>query len=147
MARLTVADLMTEKVFAVSENDTLATVSDLMDSLHVRHIPVIDKEGGLLGMISQRDLIRDGLFSGREVPLSQKRYQLERRKAGEHMTVDVETITPEEEAAEAGRILLENKFGALPVVDGTRLVGIITESDFVRYVAENADTGTGTAVA
>ncbi len=54
------------------------------------------------------------------------------------MTTDVETVESEQDIAVAAQIMLENKYGCLPVVQGTRLGGIVTESDFVRYLADHA---------
>ena len=52
------------------------------------------------------------------------------------MTTDVETIDPEADVREAAQILYDNKIGCLPVVEGSRLVGILTEADFVRLMAQ-----------
>jgi CBS domain-containing protein len=53
----------------------------------------------------------------------------------EVMVHEVETVEPTAPLSEAAALMLENKFGCLPVVEGDRLVGILTESDFVRHVA------------
>lgn len=130
---------MTERIFSVTESDSLATVYDLMDSLHVRHIPVIEKGGRLLGLVSQRDLMREALTAQEELPLSQQRDFLDSRKVTDIMDSAVETVSPEEDIAEAGRIILENKFGCLPVIDDEHLVGILTEADFVSYVVRRTE--------
>ena len=52
------------------------------------------------------------------------------------MTADIEAVEPNLDAATAGRMMLENKYGCLPVVDGGRMTGILTEADFVRYLSE-----------
>ena len=132
---LNVRDLMTSRVFSVAPDDSLATVYDLMDSLHVRHIPVVEKTE-LRGLVSYSDLVREALFADGDLPLSEQRELLESRRAGEIMREGIETVSPDESVAEAGRIMLDNKFGCLPVTEGTRVVGILTEADFVRFVVQ-----------
>ena len=53
------------------------------------------------------------------------------------MTADVELVAPDLEVATAGQMMLENKYGCLPVVDGGHMTGILTEADFVRYLSEH----------
>jgi CBS domain-containing protein len=134
MTRLTVRDLMTEGVFAVNANDDLATVSDLMDERNIRHAPVVE-EGRLVGLISHRDLLRYALKGQVGASPEVERAAQLRLRAEEIMTRDVATATPDQDIREAARVMLEGKYGCLPVVEDTRLVGILTESDFVRFLA------------
>ncbi|HEV8582479.1 MAG TPA: CBS domain-containing protein [Thermoanaerobaculia bacterium] len=134
MIRLRVRDLMTEGVYAVNANDHLATVSDLMDAHGIRHAPVVE-EGRLVGLISHRDLLRHALKGQVGVPPDLERGVQLSITAGEVMTRDVVTAAPDQDIREAARLMLEGKFGCLPVVEDTRLVGILTESDFVRFLA------------
>jgi CBS domain-containing membrane protein len=134
MIRLRVRDLMTEGVFAVDANDHLATVSDLMDERSIRHAPVVEA-GRLVGLISHRDLLRHALKGQVGVPPEVERGVQLTVTAGEVMTRDVVTAAPDQDIREAARLMLEGKFGCLPVVEDTRLVGILTESDFVRFLA------------
>lgn len=132
---LLVRDLMTDRVETLGPDDDLAALNDLLDAKHVRHVPVVDDDGDLVGLVTQRDLLRAAADSG-EIPFSLQRDILGTMTVGEIMTSPVETTEPERELREAALTMLENKFGCLPVVEGTRLVGILTESDFVRYLAE-----------
>ncbi len=136
MGKLKVSDLMTKKVFSIQANEDLGALYDLMTEIHVRHIPVVDDEGSLVGIVSQRDLLRSALYTEEELPESQMRDLLENIKVEEIMTADPETVEPDQEINEAGRLMLDNKLGSLPVVDGTNLVGILTEADFVKYVVD-----------
>lgn len=130
---LKVQDLMTERVFSVHPNDTLDKVYEMMNEENVRHVPVINMEQELEGIVSQRDLTHAILHGDTELPYAELQELLKSTKVHEIMTTDAESIDPLEKATEAGMIMLENKFGCLPVVSGTRLVGILTESDFIRY--------------
>lgn len=127
-----VRDLMTERVFTLQPNDDLEALYDLMDTHHVRHVPVVDRDGDLVGLVTQRDLARSALGAQEVLPLSMQQDILRRRKVREIMATEVETVEPDENLKVAAEMLLENKIGCLPVVEGEHLVGILTESDFVR---------------
>ena len=126
-----VRDLMTEKVFTLKGRDDLAALYDLMDSRHVRHVPIVDSDGELVGLVTDRDLSRSALGAVEELPLSVERDILRRRRIRDIMATEPDTIEPDATLKEAAEILLENKVGCLPVVEGLRLVGILTEADFV----------------
>jgi len=134
MTELQVADLMTEKVVFARENDRLDTVYDVMAENHIRHIPVVNKDQEVIGLVSQRDLVGAALFTDQSMPLSQVRDLLREIKVSEVMIRGAETTEPDESLREAGLKMLENKFGCLPVVEGQTLIGILTEADFVQYV-------------
>ncbi|MBI2373668.1 MAG: CBS domain-containing protein [Deltaproteobacteria bacterium] len=134
MKTLLVRDLMTEDVFSVGPKDRLSAVFDLMVERHVRHVPVVDDDRALLGIVSHRDLVKN-LAEG-EVPVGMQRQLLTRIPVDEIMTRDVETVDPETTIGEAGQLMIDNKISCLPVVDGDELVGILTESDFVRCVID-----------
>ncbi|MFO1463273.1 MAG: CBS domain-containing protein [bacterium] len=134
MPNLLVRDLMTEKLFTVRPEHDLAHLNDMMAEMHVRHMPVVDEDGALVGLVSQRDLLRTAMDPAGMLPVSEQRELLRNTRVREIMTVEVETATPDTDIAEAGNLMLENKLGCLPVVEGDQLVGILTESDFVKYV-------------
>lgn len=133
MSSLTVRDLMTEQVYGVRPGDDLARLVDLMDDIHVRHVPVVDDDRVIVGLVSQRDLIREVLHEARDLPFSEMRELLKRKNVRSIMTTDVETVEPETKIEEAGQLMLDNKLGCLPVAEGDRLVGILTEADFVKF--------------
>jgi CBS domain-containing membrane protein len=135
LTRLRVRDLMTWGTFAVRAKDDLATVSDLMDEHSVRHIPVVDGEGRLLGLVSHRDLLRSALRGQPGLPPEIAKNLLLATTAGQIMTRDPRTAGPEDDIRQAAQVMLDHKYGCLPVVENGRLVGIITESDFVRFLA------------
>ncbi len=126
-----VRDLMTEKVFTLKGRDDLAALYDLMDTRHVRHVPIVDSDGELVGLVTDRDLSRSALGAVEELPLSVERDILRRRRIRDIMATEPDTIEPDATLKEAAEMLLESKVGCLPVVEGLRLVGILTEADFV----------------
>ena len=122
---------MTEKVYTLSPADDLATLYDLMDFRRVRHVPVLE-DGELVGLVTSTELSRCALGKLDELTLSAGRDLLRRRRIRDIMSSEPDTIEPDALLNEAAEILLDNKVGCLPVVEGLKLVGILTESDFVR---------------
>jgi len=127
---------MTEDVATVRSDDDLSVLYDLMDSRRIRHVPVIDESGELLGIVSQRDLLKGALGDAGGLPMSAQRDLLRSATVDAIMVTEPMTVEPDTSLREAGELLLEHKLGCLLVLEGGELVGIITESDFVRYTVE-----------
>lgn len=135
MKGLRVRDLMTKEVRTIGRNDKASDADALMSEARVRHLPVLDDEGQLAGILSRRDVYRTALQ--RTFGYGEKAQDriLGNLVVKELMTNRVETVAPEAPIAEAASRMLEKKISALVVVEGERVVGILTESDFVRHVA------------
>jgi|SRR5450759_258174 CBS domain-containing membrane protein len=132
-----VRDLMTEEVVTLSPGDNLAELVDRMADEHIRHMPIVDREGDLVGLVTDRSLAQFALSGDPgELPLSAQRDALRRRRIREIMSTEVDTVEPDQSLREAAELLLENKVGCLPVVEGNHVVGILTEADFVRRSLE-----------
>ena len=129
-------DLMVEGVATLQPGDNIAMLNDLMSSRQIRHVPIVDSDGDLVGLVSHRDMLRHVLSNASELPMSAQRELLRHIRVEEIMIADPETTEPDSDLYDAAQVMLENKYGCLPVVEGARLVGILTEADFVRYVAE-----------
>jgi len=136
MRQLLVRDLMTSGVESVHPGSTLAELLDLLQERSIRHVPVIDDEGELVGLVTQRDLLRRSLAARGDLPLTVHEEVVAHRTVDEFMTVGVLTVEPDSPLREAAELILDNKLGCLPVVEGVHLVGIITEADFVKHVLE-----------
>ena len=115
-----VRDWMSRNPVAVSPELSVEQVIRLMRAHGIRHVLVMDDER-LVGIVSNRDLRR--LVVGEGSPFSP------RLPAGRIMTENPVTVSPEAPLIEAAREMLERKIGALPVVEGDRLIGILTKSD------------------
>lgn len=139
MAKLLVRDLMTNHAFSVRTDVSLSAVQDLMDEKNIRHVPVVDHGGRVVGLVSQRDLLRSAIAPVTDLPLTTQSAIMHQVKVADMMTRDVETVAADQPIAVAAQIMLENKYGCLPVIDEDRLIGILTEADFVRYVAAIED--------
>lgn len=123
-----VAQLMTTDLFTVRPDDLVDLAASVMNWRHIRHVPVEDDKGALVGLISHRDLLRllaQG-WLGRK---------------GEAVTVqeimkrDVVTVGPETSTLEALRIMRRHRVGCLPVIEEGQLVGILTAYDFLALSA------------
>lgn len=134
---LRVRDLMTEGVLTMSPDDRLSDLRDLMYSRNVRHVPIVRPNGVLCGLVSHRDLLRNTLFDRPRISEYVEDEILASLRVEDVMTRHVETIAPGDSLRRAARRMLLNRYGCLPVVSDDRLVGILTESDFVRLQAEN----------
>ena len=135
MSELRVHDLMTPNVVTVHSSDSVATAYELMLDNRFRHLVVIDDEGDLAGLLTHRDLLRHSLIERAGLPLSFQKDVMQRIRVEEVMTSEVETAEPGQWLQEAALVMYENKYGCLPVVEGSRPVGILTEADFVRFFA------------
>jgi CBS domain-containing protein len=99
-------------------------------------LPVLDDDGQLLvGIVTQRDLFRDALAQALGYGKHAQRKILDTLAVKDVMATDVITIKPDALLVEAARLLTERKIGCLPVVENARLVGILTEGDFVALIA------------
>lgn len=134
----TVSDVMSRDVQTLGRNDRLSIADDLMRQKRIRHLPVLDADGEVAGIVSQRDLFRGALVKALGYGRSQEDKILETLVVKEVMATDVVTISPAAPLKEAAATMLEKKIGSLPVVDGGRLVGILTEADFVALAAKGA---------
>jgi CBS domain-containing protein len=119
---LTVGDLMTTAVITAHPNETIKLADTEMRLADIRHLPVIDAKGNVVGILSNRDLTR---------ALSKSRHAHVR--VGDVMTPDVKTLGVDASARYAARMMLDYKFGCIPIVgSGGELVGMVTETDFLR---------------
>lgn len=128
------SDLMTRGVRTLGPTGNLAEVSDLMSTYRIRHVPVVDSECRILGIVSQRDLLRGALGGGSDLPASIQRAYLRSIPIDEVMVSSVETVTPDTLIRDAAQRMLDLKIGSLLVTESYQLVGILTENDFVRWV-------------
>ncbi len=131
-AQMEVGDLMTTEVVTMTEDETLAHAQRCMARGRIRHLPVV-RDGRLVGLITHRDLLAASFSIFAEVETSEQRRIFATVPVVEAMHRDVVTVKPDLGVSQAARILLENKYGCLPVVDEeSRLLGIVTEADFLR---------------
>ena len=130
---------MSREPRTLGRNDRLQVADDLMRTVRCRHLPVLDEDGRLAGIVSQRDLFQSALLRALGYGSRARDHVLSSVVVKEVMTETVITITPDTTLAEAARVMSERKIGCLPVVEQGTLVGILTEGDFVRIAAGSRD--------
>lgn len=136
----TVDEFMITDLYTLSADDTLATAQNLMVKKNIRHLPVVDEEKHLVGLITHRDILAaaesiledrkpDDIPHGRIQP-SIKMCNLS-RKVSEAMTTKLKVVEPKTSLRAAAVYLQKFNHGCLPVMENDKLIGIITDSDFV----------------
>lgn len=130
-----VSAVMTTNLVKIGLDDTMETADKLLSLYKINHIPVVDEEGCIRGMLSKVDiqLLKDW---GTNLGLNSSKFRNEQvlstQLAGERMCKDVVTVTPADTLESCASIFAENLFHALPVVSGTKLVGLITTYDLLK---------------
>ena len=126
---------MTADVLTLDRNEKLLVADDVMRLGRIRHLPIVDDEGALAGIVSQRDLFHSGLVKALGFGTHAQRNALDMLVVKEAMKTEVTTTTPDTKLSEAAKIMFEKKIGCLVVLEGTKIVGILAESDFVKLYA------------
>ncbi|MCP4106551.1 MAG: CBS domain-containing protein [Desulfobacteraceae bacterium] len=129
---LQVKDIMTNDVFALHAEQTLAMVRSLMDSKHIRHVPIVDTDNGFVGLLTHRDLLACTVSMLADIGKEEQDNLDSSISIGNVMRTKVATVNPDTDLREAINVLLENKYSCLPVLSNEKLVGIITEADFLK---------------
>jgi CBS domain-containing membrane protein len=127
-----VRELMTPIVETLTVGDTLLAARKQLERGRIRHLPVVDGNEHLVGLITHRHILNAWVSHGQPGSESPERVAAD-VPVEMLMEKDVLTVDPDTTAAEAARLLISYRFGCLPVVEQGKLVGIVTESDFVRF--------------
>ena len=140
-----VRDWMTVNVISLGVNSSVLDAAEILREKNIRQFPVIDSRGILVGIVSDRD-IRDAMPS-KFIPgdLTMKRGGgLHTLTAADIMTLDPISVTSDAAMSGVAEILVKHKVGGLPVVDGGRLLGIITQADVLRFLCASSGSAWGT---
>lgn len=138
-----VRELMETEVVTLDMSDTLDLADDVMRLGRIRHLPIVER-GVLMGVISQRDLFRVSISSVLRFRRAAEKEWLAKiavrdlltwrdEEAGGHTPLF--TIAPEASIAEAVSVMLNKRVGCLPVVQDQRLLGLLSETDCLRYLS------------
>jgi len=130
-----VKDLMQTDVVTLNVSDTLEVADTFMRLGLIRHLPVVDEDRRLIGLVAQADLLRASASSVLQLNRTAEKEWLGTVAVRDVMVVEVVTVTPDTEVTQAVDLLTAGKLGCLPVVEDARLVGILTETDCLRYLS------------
>ncbi len=126
----TVQDMMTPHPLFLSARDTIAQAKELMAKHGIRHLPIVDSHQHLLGLVTQRDIL-----AAQESSLTHQsggnRDSMMDTPLDAYTDRKLHSISPKGGLKEAAKYMQHHKIGCLPVVSNQKLVGIITDTDFV----------------
>jgi acetoin utilization protein AcuB len=130
-----VGERMSRPPITIPPEMSIVDALALFKKEHIRRAPVI-KGGKLVGIVSEKDLLNASPSAATTLSIWEMNYLLSKLSVAELMTKDVITITEDTPIEEAARIMSDNKIGGLPVVKGSRVVGIITETNLFKMFLE-----------
>lgn len=129
-----ISEIMSTDLITVTPNNSLKDAEQFMQEYHIRHIPVVE-DNILQGIISLTDLQRIGFADGYNSAEKDVDYVIyDLLTLDEVMIKNPITVKKTETIKKAGLTLADNTFHALPVVEGNKLVGIVTSTDLIKYL-------------
>lgn len=129
-----VRDEMSSPVVTVPPDMPFQDALRLMQQQNFRRLPVVDDKGKLVGIVAERDLLYASPSPATSLSVWEMNYMLSKIKVNRLMTPDVITTTPETTIEDAAHLMVANRIGGLPVVEGGKVVGIITETDIFKIL-------------
>ena len=134
---MTVRDLMTAKPITTGPDTPVIEARQLMLGKRIRHLLITDGPK-LAGIVTDRDIRLNLPSPATSLSVWEVNYLLARLTVGSVMTKALVTVSPERDCRDAAVLMLDHQIGALPVVDGGQLVGIVTETDLLRAFVKTA---------
>jgi acetoin utilization protein AcuB len=125
---------MKTNLITITPETSIFKAREMMDANRISHLPVTDGKAHLLGMITDRDLRETWASPATTLSVHELTYVLQKLTVAHVMTKQVITATPDMNIERAALILHDNKFGALPVIKGDKLIGIITITDLMEVL-------------
>jgi CBS domain-containing protein len=130
-----VQDCMTSPAITAFASVPIALAKNLMDEYNIRHLPVVDDSNRIVGILSSGDIRRASPSDATSLSVWEIRYLWDKLTVENTMTRRVVTISPDTTMLEAVRIMMQNRFNSLPVVDAEKhVVGMLTEVDVFRLI-------------
>ena len=131
-----VKERMSHPVVIIHPELPIMEALNLMKKEHIRRLPVVDKRGRLVGIVSEQDLLQAAPSSATSLSVWEVNYLIGKVIVKEVMSKDLITIAEDTPLEEAARTMVDNKIGGLPVVRDREVVGIITETDLFKIFLE-----------
>jgi acetoin utilization protein AcuB len=127
---------MSKPVITIHPDLPMHDALKLMRREHIRRLPVVNRHGRLVGIVSESELLHASPSDATSLSIYEVNYLLSKITVEEVMSSDVITVTEDTPIEEAARIMADNKIGGLPVVRDDEVVGIITETDLFTIFLE-----------
>ena len=131
-----VRERMSSNPATVTADMPITEALRLLRDKQVRRLPVLDAKGGLIGIVSEKDLLYASPSPATSLSIYEMHYLLARLQVREVMATEVITVEPDVPVEEAARIMVDHKIGGLPVMEAGRMVGIITQTDIFEVFLE-----------
>jgi acetoin utilization protein AcuB len=131
--KIKVSEWMTSPVISIQPNTLISDAHQLMKEKNIRRLPVIDHEH-LVGMVTIGDVREASPSDATTLSIWELNYLWAQLTVEKVMTRDIKSLTPDTPILDAAEMMLENKISGIPVIDGGKVVGIVTESDIFRML-------------
>lgn len=131
-----IGERMSHPVITIHPDTPMQEALRIMRQEHIRRLPVVNKRGQLVGIVSEMDLMEASPSDATTLSIWEMNYLLSKIKVNEIMTEEVHTVSTDTPLEEAARIMADTKIGGLPVVRDGEVVGIITETDLFKIFLE-----------
>ncbi len=131
-----VRDRMTQNLIVVHSDTSFEDALQLLREKKIRRLPVVDKNGALIGIVVEKDLLYASPSPATSLSVFEVHYLLSKLQVKDVMTKRVITVGEDCPLEEAARIMVDHKIGSLPIMREKQVVGIITETDIFKVMAE-----------
>lgn len=131
-----VGERMSQPVITIPPDMSMLDALNLMKKEHIRRLPVVDKKGNLIGMVSENDLLHASPSDATSLSIWEVTYLVSKIQIKRIMAKEVIMVTEDTPLEEAARIMADNKIGGVPVVQEGKVIGIITETDLFKIFLE-----------
>lgn len=128
---MTLSEIMTEHPFTLGPSNSVKQAMDLMQQERIRHIPIVDEQHHLLGLVTLTDILATRESKLLLISPEREAEFTDSVQLDEIMTRQVASVDPHAGIKEAALYLQRHRYGCLPVLKGRKLIGIVTESDFI----------------
>lgn len=132
-----VEQLMVRNVITAKEDDSLSRAMKLMKENSIKHLPIVNGSEHLVGIVTDRDIKRASASDASMLEVHEMLYLLDKVKVAQIMTRNPITGSPVMTVQEAAALMVKNKIGCLPITIGQGLEGLMTVTDFLKYVANH----------
>lgn len=133
---MNISEIMTPNPVTVGQDDPMLAASKILKEKGFKHLPVVNGGGTLVGIITDRDLKRASASNATTLEIHELLYLLEKVKVVDIMTKSPYTVAADSNSGSAAKLMVEHKVGCLPVLDGARLVGILTKDDLLKLLID-----------
>jgi CBS domain-containing protein len=135
--QLNARNIMSKNVLFAHQSHSFVRVARLLFEMNIHHLPVVDDHSNLVGIISSNDILKAYSFGISRLEKPDDETLNKKFSILELMTPNPLSVSPDASISEIAQLFIENRFHALPVVEGDKILGIITSWDVVKFFAEN----------